>query len=76
MQFNAEAVTRVYLGQDRACRCGCKGSYVERGEPAFDKRVKRFARMWASYTPSKDDVDTSFMNLSYGENRALTVYFD
>ena len=76
MQFNAEAVTRVYLGQDRACRCGCKGSYAERGTPAFDKRLKRFARMWASYTPSRDDVDTSFLNLSYGENRALTVYFD
>jgi hypothetical protein len=76
MQFNAEAVTRVYLGQDRACRCGCRGEYVERGDAKFSKRVQRFARMWASYTPSKDDVDTNYMNLSYGENRALTVYFD
>ena len=76
MQFNAEAVTRVYLGQDRACRCGCKGEYVERGDAKFHKRVQRFARMWDSYTPADDDVKTTFLNVSYGENRALTVYFD
>ena len=79
MQFNAEAVTRIYLGQDRVCRCGCKGEYVQRGEPRFDRRVKRFARMWASYAPTDDDVATGrhgYLNISYGEDRALTVYFD
>lgn len=76
MRFNAEAVTRVYLGRDRACRCGCKGEYVERGDARFHKRVQRFARMWASYTPGEDDVSTSYLNLSHGNDRALTVYFD
>lgn len=76
MQFNAEAVTRIYLGQDRVCRCGCKGEYANRGEPLFDRRVKRFARMWASYTPTDDDVGSNYLNVSYGEDRALTVYFD
>ena len=74
MQFNAEAVTQIYLGQDRACRCGCKGEYVRRGEPLFDRRVKRFARMWACYTPADGDVSAGYLNVRYGENRALTVY--
>jgi hypothetical protein len=76
MQFRADTVTRVYLGQDRVCRCGCKGEYAERGEPKFERRVKRFATMWASYSPSKDDQGSNYLNVSYGENRALTVYFD
>jgi hypothetical protein len=76
MQFKAEDVNRIYLGQDRVCRCGCKGSYVERGEPGFERRLKRFARMWASYTPGTDDTNTSYLNLSYGNDRAMTAYFD
>jgi len=75
MQFKAENVTRIYLGQDRICRCGCKGSYVERGEPLFDKRIKRFAKMWSTYTPGQHDVYTDYMNVSYGNDRAMTVYF-
>ena len=74
--FIAETVTRIYQGQDRACRCGCKGEYVERGEAKFDKRLKRFARMLAGYEPTADDMGSNYMNLSYGENRAMTVYFD
>ncbi len=76
MQFNAEKVTKIYMGKDVHCRCGCGGEYVERGEPKFDLRVKRFASMWENYVPKEDDVDSSFFNVSYGQNRALTVYFD
>lgn len=75
MQLRAEAVKKIYLGQDRVCRCGCKGSYVERGEPAFEKRLKRFARMWANYQPTGNDVDNSYLNISYGNDRAMTAYF-
>ena len=74
--FNAEAVTRIYLGKDKVCRCGCRGDYVERGESKFDSRLKRFARMWAGYSPLKDDVSDTYLNVSYGQDRALTAYFD
>ena len=76
MQFDASKVTKIYLGRDRVCRCGCAGEYVNRGEPMFDKRLKRFAKMLCEYVPEKDDVFDNYFNISYGQNRALTVYFD
>ncbi len=80
MQFRAEAVTQIYVGKDKVCRCGCKGEYVQRGEAKFDARLKRFARMWATYTPSTvqnaEDIGPNYMNISYGGDRAITVYFD
>lgn len=75
-QFKAEEVTKIYLGKDRVCRCGCEGEYVRLGDPMFQKRLARFAKMWADYEPAKDDIGPNYLNLSYGKNRALTVYFD
>lgn len=83
-KFKAEAVTRIYLGRDRICRCGCAGEYVERGEPMFEKRLERFIKMADTYNFEEhvtvggnflDKCDT-YMNISYGKDRAMTVYFD
>jgi len=74
--FEASKVTKIYLGKDRHCRCGCGGEYVNRGEPMFDKRLKRFESMWADYKVGDDDEGSNYLNVSYGKNRALTVYFD
>jgi hypothetical protein len=74
-ELDISKVTKIYLGKDRACRCGCAGEYVSRGEPKFEKRLNRFAKMWCEYTPEKDDVYGNYLNVSYGQNRALTVYF-
>jgi hypothetical protein len=74
--FDASKVTKIYLGKDRCCRCGCGGEYVERGEPIFEKRLRRFAAKWATYEPKEYDDDENYLNLSYGNDRALTVYFD
>jgi len=72
-----EKITKIYLGRDKVCRCGCAGEYTYPGEPKFEKRVKRFLKKWESYSPSKDDVcEGVYMNLSYGQDRALTAYFD
>jgi hypothetical protein len=65
------------MGKDRVCRCGCAGEYVKRGEPNFDKRLKRFEKMLSTYELTKDDeIEGEFINVSYGKDRALTVYFD
>lgn len=71
-----ERIVKIYMGRDRICRCGCAGEYVEPGHPMFEKRVKRFQQMWANYTPKDIDVeDGVYKNVSYGKDRALTVYF-
>lgn len=76
--INPNTVTKVYLGKDRWCRCGCGGEYVYPDNPKFEKRLKRFMKMWESYDPT--DIDGSgkdnFRNVSFGKNRALTIYFD
>ena len=76
MQFKAEAVTQIYMGRDRVCRCGCAGEYVRPGDSKFEKRLKRFARMWEGYTAKEDDIGGTYMNISYGRDRAITAYFD
>ena len=75
MEFNPDKVTKVYLGKDRHCRCGCGGEYVTRGEAKFESRLKSFGRKLAQCTPDDVDVDSTYINVSYGNNRALTVYF-
>ena len=78
--FDASKVTKIYLGKDRYCRCGCAGEYVDRGEPMFEKRLQRFVKMWCDYTPDDSlysaDITDTYRNISYGQNRAMTVYFD
>ena len=78
--FIAEEITKIYVGGDNVCRCGCAGEYVNRGEPKFDKRLKRFERLWKNYAPQKYDVDGSYLNITTSQSsktgRAITVYFD
>lgn len=74
--FDSSKVTKIYMGRDRVCRCGCAGEYVSRGERNFDSRLKRFEKMLCTYELSKDDMfEGVFINVSYGKDRALTVYF-
>lgn len=77
MEYNPANVKSIYLGRDKICRCGCAGDYVERGEPKFEQRLKRFAKMWCTYIPQKHDyVEGEYINVSYGKDRAMTVYFN
>lgn len=83
--IKTERVTQIYLGRDKVCRCGCAGEYVARGEPKFEKRLKRFLKMAQTYdfeanetaggTPL-DYMQNHYLNISYGKDRAMTLYFD
>lgn len=83
MTIDISKITKIYMGRDRICRCGCAGEYVERGEPLFESRVSRFMKMAETYNFEEHVTDQGFldkgpnyMNISYGKDRALTVYFD
>jgi len=67
---NLTNATRVYIGQDRACRCGCQGKYWEPGTRGFKQAITKAQKLEA------DDVDETYINFPYGNNRAITVYFD
>lgn len=78
MEIDPTTVTKIYIGRDKVCRCGCAGSYVRSDEESslFKIRLNRFVKMLSSYTPSVGDIGTNFLNISYGNDRAMTVYFD
>lgn len=80
MTIDESKITRIYMGRDRICRCGCAGEYVDRGEPMFEKRVQRFMKMAQTYKFKDDqyqnDIGPNYVNISYGRDRALTIYFD
>jgi hypothetical protein len=76
-----KTITKIYVGQDRVCRCGCKGTYVEPSDgKLFTNRLRRYEKMMAEALedPNKYEIDTdkSYTNISYGNDRAICVYFD
>ncbi len=83
--INTDKVTKIYLGRDKICRCGCQGEYVARGEPMFEPRLNRFLKMAKTYDFEKnrsindtplDYCENIYLNISYGKDRAMTLYFD
>lgn len=83
--INVDRIKQIYMGRDKICRCGCHGEYVARGMPMFEKRLDRFLKMAKTYdfeknvNPNGTPIDYCqdvYLNISYGKDRALTVYFD
>ena len=75
MTFDPSSVKKIYMGVDRGCRCGCGGEYITSGHPMFQKRLKRFEKMICKYKPGPHDDNPHHKNISYGNNRALTIFY-
>jgi hypothetical protein len=74
--FDSEKVTKIYMGKDNCCRCGCAGEYVYPGDSKFERRLKMFQKKFWESTPENRDIELGqYVDVSYGNNRALTVYF-
>lgn len=71
-----QAATRIYSGRSSGCRCGCRGTYSERGTPNFTQRIARMESLLRD--ADIDDIDDggSYLNLDHGNDRALCAYFD
>ena len=72
---NAAFVTQVYVGVDRACRCGCKGLYYKPGDASHTRAVNRANRMLREGS-AEVEAEGCYVNLSFGNNRAICLYFD
>ena len=68
--IDASKVTKIYVGADRACRCGCLGTYHEVGTIGFKRALTKALKLEA------DSQGTTYVNFPYGNNRAITVYYD
>jgi hypothetical protein len=79
--FAFENVRSTYVGADRACRCGCKGTYAVPQTPAeYATAKRRWKQLMHQHTMFPFDASEPFgdevhLNYTYGNNRALTVYF-
>jgi hypothetical protein len=86
LKFEAEQVEKVYTGRDSGCRCGCHGTYTYRvdnpvipREIACNGRVKssvtRARKLVASGEGKITDSNESYLNVSFGNDRAICIYF-
>ena len=92
VEFNPNRVTRIYVGGDRVCRCGCAGEYIERGSPKFEATLVKFEKKLAKYEMQADDYGGNYLNVTtvkprkevhrgretgyYTQGRCMTAYFD
>ena len=81
-----DKVSKIYLGRDRVCRCGCAGDYVTttytKGIRSYDnvddKLAKRRLRQAQKHAleGAKVEYHDTYINVSYGNDRAITLYTD
>lgn len=67
--------TKIYRGRDHGCRCGCKGTYAERGSRPFTARLRDLAALKPEDITAIDDAGV-YLNVSLVNNKAITAYFD
>jgi len=76
--------TNVYYGKDRCCRCGCRGEYISTSfmsnprspvdDDKFNKRLKRAKKLIND--GARVEELSNCINITYGNNLALTFYID
>lgn len=84
LDLDISQVSQVYLGLDNHCRCGCGGDYVSTSfmeSPRSDtndglalRRIKKAKKLITE--GAKWTAGDSYINVSYGQNRAITIYTD
>ena len=83
--INLNEVDKVYVGRDSGCRCGCHGTYTEyhKNPKSFDEdrdnnrvehTIKRARRMLEKGVAKVKDSERGYINISYGNDRAITIY--
>jgi len=80
------SIEKIYLGRDSGCRCGCHGTYTKyhdnpenEGQRADNSRVKsiftRGNKLINSGEGKITDDCRNYTNISYGNDRAICIYW-
>ena len=72
--FNGRVPKRVYTGRAECCRCGCKGTYHEKGSVGYSRAMTKLVRGVAGGLIG-DDLGNC-IDFEFGNDRAICVYFD
>lgn len=76
--WNESDITKIYYGKSHCCRCGCRGTYHERGSRGFTKAMNALKRGVLAMPTSKDDVGSNYINidLEYTNDKCYCLYND
>lgn len=76
--WNESDITRIYYGKSHTCRCGCHGTYHERGSRGFTKAINALKRGVLVMPISKDDVGDNYININieYTNDKCYCLYND
>jgi hypothetical protein len=85
-EISLDQISQIYVGKDRNCRCGCGGTYIATSfmdSPRTDiidniRAQKNLTRAKKLALNLMNDVDygTNYINVSFGNNRAICIYTD
>lgn len=84
LKLELKNISQVYSGKQNCCRCGCGGNYVSTSfmkEPRSEvndklalQRLKRAKKLVEA--GAEIDFGGNYADITTGENRTLTFYFD
>lgn len=76
--WNKSNITRIYYGKSHACRCGCNGTYHERGSIGFVKAINALKHGVLVMPISKDDIGSNYININieYTNDKCYCLYND
>ena len=76
--WNESDITRIYYGKAYACRCGCCGTYYERGSRGFTKALNALKHGVFMMPICKCDVGSNYINinLEYTSGKCYCLYND
>jgi len=71
-------ITRLYYGKSHCCRCGCGGTYHDRGTPGFKRYINQLLRgVELAHPFQKDDIDAGCyvnIDLAFTNDRCICLY--
>lgn len=74
-----KVITAVYVGQDSGCRCGCNGKYYRPSDDLDDDDMYMMAQQALDVAENegvKVMIYDDFINISYGDDMAYTIYYE
>lgn len=78
-------ISRLYVGKNHWCRCGCGGNYHEKDTPGFKRAISRLMKPETVPLSTADDsidfrmgTQEAYMNIPLANrtNRCICLYFD
>ena len=86
LKIELNQVSKIYVGKDNDCRCGCAGTYcsttysqveldIENANNSkAEKRLKRAKKLLLE--GAKFELEDTYIDIVSGDNRAITVYWN